>query len=306
MSRLVWKIQLTTALVFILLNAPINAFEFTEQELNFNAGFYSKALKSTVDKDLIVGYLIAKQTSQHAIAEQIYRQATKVGVRHPLWLDQTIKQCLFVTPKNGCELDQSLSQLEQFASSNALVDLYSALNASNNAQLDYALRALQLAASKPEYDDLYYQRFAILLEVMQAHHYPANHLHNAAIKYAHTLVMEPYQALMTLCKSQSANSNDWKKACIDIGKLLVAKGNIFFANMVGFAVQRQALSHDPADADQLAKVNQQREHLNQWRIHAVNTLDFIDGQKRAPDAYYEDLIEFGERIAVENALRLVE
>ena len=74
--------------------------------------------------------------------------------------------------------------------------------------------------------------------------------------------------------------------------------------MVGFALQREALKNDTNDVGRLKKVMEEREALNQWRINAVKILYLIEAQKKGPDSYYSDLVEFGERKAIENALML--
>ena|GEM_PF-5863226 len=183
-----------------------------------------------------------------------------------------------------------------------MANLYTSIHLAREENYESSLSELKLVLEKPEFNDFYWNRFLVLLNVLEEHGYPNDRKHMVSINYGHNLVTNAYNELIALCKRQSSNSLQWKDTCISVGNMLVKDGGIFYANMVGYALQREALSNDPSDKDKLEDVKDKREALHQWRIRAMQALDFIDGQKKGPDSYYKDLINFGEIRAVEIAL----
>ena len=295
---------LNVFLVLIVFSSRLHSFEFSVEEQSFSKQYLSSAKESSSSNKVLVAILIASQLSQSEAIEKFYTQGRTLAFDNMLWLDQAIKKCLFSEKRIICNPTESIEELKKMDQDNGLPHIYSAIYHVRKNDLVTAYEELNSAAKKKKYDDFYWKRFSILLETLKKAGYPKTHLHTAAIKYSHNMVVQPYQELMHLCNEQSKSSLDWRNSCVKIGKLLENKGTIFFANMVGFALQREALKNDTNDVGRLKKVMEEREALNQWRINAVKILDFIEAQKKGPDSYYSDLVEFGERKAIENALML--
>jgi len=284
----------------------INSFalDFSSKELAFSERYLPSTIESSESANIVVGALIASQLGRTEVLNKLYSRGNKLEVYDKLWIDQVIKACLIYKQNISCNQNLLIRKLRAKDSTNALPLVYSALFKSEQNELSAALKDLNEAASLTTYDDYYWKRFSLLLEKLKQNNYPEEHLYTASVKFAHNMVMQPYQEIMNLCNKQSKLSLEWRETCIRLGKLLEKKGNIFFANMVGFALQREALKIDDNDAQRLRKVKDDRETLNQWRVNAVKTLDFLEAQKKAPDSYYSDLVELGERKAIENALKL--
>jgi hypothetical protein len=292
---------LNVFLVLILLSNNSVSLEFSTEEQRLRTQYLSSVNESSSSNNVLVAILIASQLSDSEALDKFYTQGSVLAFKNILWLDQTIKRCLFSEKSMICNPSESIIKLKELDQYNGLPYVYSAIYHARKNDMSKAYEELN-SMPKKKYDDFYWKRFSILLETLKETAYPREHLYTASIKYSHNMVIQPYQELMHLCKEQSSSRPrlDWRTSCINIGKLLENKGTIFFANMVGFALQREALKND---VERLKKVTGDRGILNQWRINAVKTLDFIEAQKKGPDSYYRDLVEFGERRAVENALK---
>ncbi|TQV84858.1 hypothetical protein [Aliikangiella coralliicola] len=300
------KIKLVTAfLVFSIFPLNLWAVELSKHEWKFIESYLPMAAKSNHFSEVVAGIIIANQTGHLNQLELLYSRARAIGYENKLWVDHEIKSCLIAKENKNCDLELLISQLKKLDSENALPYVYSALFRAKNREWSLALADLEKAASRKKYDDYYFKRFSLLLEVLKNSDFPTEYLHTASIKLAHYMVVQPYKKLMDLCNAQAKLSRDWKVTCIQLGELLESEGTIFYANMVGFALQREALSNDEKDTKKLVKVKADREALNQWRINAVQILDFIEAKKKGPDSYYADLINLGERKAIENALKLI-
>ena len=288
----------------IVFSSRLHSLEFSVEEQIFSKQYLSNAKESSSSNTVLVAIFIASQLSQSETLEKFYTQGLTLAFDNIFWFDQATKRCLFSEKRMICNPTESIEELKKMDQDNGLPHIYSAIYHIRKNDLSKAYEELNNAANKKKYDDFYWKRFSILLETLKEAGYPKTHLHTAAIKYSHNMVVQPYQELMHLCNEQSKLSLDWRDSCVKIGNLLENKGTIFFANMVGFALQREALKNDTNDVARLKKVMEEREALNQWRINAVKILDFIEAKKKGPDSYYSDLVEFGERKAIENALML--
>ena len=289
-------------LVFIVYTGNSYSLEFSADEQKFSRQYLSSAIDSSNPNKVLVAILIASQLAQPDLLDKLYTQGSELGVDNILWLDQSIKKCLFSDQNMICDPSTSINNLKKLDQDNGLSYVYSAIYHARKNDILRAYKELNRAAKKKNYDDFYWKKFSTLLETLIKTGYPKKHLYTASVKYSHNMVTQPYQELMKLCNKQAKSSLEWKNSCIKVGELLEQKGTIFFANMVGFALQREALSIEKKDADRLARVKEGRELLNQWRIDAVKKLDFIEAQKKGPESYYIDLVKLGERKAIENAL----
>ena len=294
---------LNVFLVLIAFSSNSFSLEFSVKEQSFSNQYLLNAKESRNSNNVLAAILIASQLSQSEVIDNFFLQGRALASDNTLWHDQVIKQCLFSEKVMICNPSESIMKLKKLDQYNSLPYIYSAIYHARQNDMSKAYEELNKMPNK-KYDDFYWKRFSMLLETLKDAGYPKMHLYTASIKYSHNMVVQPYQELMHLCNVQSKSSLDWRNSCIKIGKLLENKGTIFFANMVGFALQREALKNNVNDAARLKKVMEDREALNQWRINAVKTLDFIEAQKKGPDSYYSDLVEFGERKAIENALML--
>lgn len=253
----------------------------------------------------MVAILIASQLDSQKTLDTLYTLESFLQHSNILLLDQAIKNKLFVKQNPEPELPILIEKLKGLDHHNGLPFTYSTIYHARKNNLLIAFEELNKIAKKNMYNDFYWKRFSTLLNTLQEASYPKEHLYTASVKFSHNIVFQPYKELMNLCNEQSKSSVAWKNSCIQVGKLLEHKGTIFFANMVGFALQREALKHDIDDAAALKKVMVDREILNHWRVNALKNLDFIEAQKKGPDSYYNDLVQFGERKAVENAIKLL-
>jgi len=292
---------LNVFLVLIAFSSNSLSLEFSVEEQSFSNQYLLNAKESSHLNNVLVAILIASQLSQSEVIDSFYLQGRALASDNTLWYDQVIKHCLFSEKIMNCNPSESIMKLKKLDQYNGLPYIYTAIYYARQNDMSKAYEELNKMPNK-KYDDFYWKRFSMLLETLKGAGYPKMHLYTASIKYSHNMVVQPYQELMHLCNEQSKSSLDWRNSCIKIGKLLENKGTIFFANMVGFALQREALKNDANDVARLKKVMKDREALNQWRINALKTLDFIEAQKKGPDSYYSDLVEFGERKAIENAL----
>lgn len=290
-------------LFFVFQCSSIYSIEFNNKE---RAKFRNIIVQATNSHDIstiLTGILIGEHFESRDV-DALYDRGLKLHSPYYLWLDQNIKQCLFSKDFRNCDLKSDIQYLIHQRPGNALPYIYRALLNEKKNHLQDSLNDLQMAIGARDFDDFYWRRFELLSKKFKDHHFPENSLQPAAVNLSFNLVSQTYIQLRTLCKKQSSLNLKWKNTCIEIGKVLVKKGNIFLANMVGYAIQREAFSHTPKDQKKLTIIKSDREKLNQWRIHAVKTLDFITGQKKGPSSYYRDLIELGELQAVKNALKV--
>ncbi len=290
-----------TCIVLVFVSTQSLSSNTLNTDSKFSEIYVKKAIHTKKPSILITAALLSKKFNTSISTNEVYKLVIKQNIDSALLLEQIIKTCLF-KKKTYCKTEEMIFKLKKLTPTRSFPFIYSTLLFVEDNKLDKALLELKEALLINNFHDNYWNVFDIVRTELNNNGFSKDNIQSKSIVYSFHHVIEPYNRIINLCKKQIGRNKDWKETCLKLGETLVLQGNIFYANMVGYALQREVLSINSIDSKKLMSIKSNKEKLNQWRINAVKRLDFISFERDGPLSYYQNLIQLGEIGATKKAL----
>ncbi len=117
--------------------------------------------------------------------------------------------------------------------------------------------------------------------------------------------------IINLCVNQSKINDQWVEPCIQLGKIMETSSTMVLSTFLGYGIQREVLALDKSRKVEYENVKQRSEVFHQFRLRVVNNIKYASMGEDVnfddiPDVFFQDLEKFGERVALQRALDLLD
>jgi hypothetical protein len=285
-----------------LIPAPaINRMELTDAEHLFSLNWLNDIAASTREDDLLVGTMLAEHHDA-SLLPQFFSQPLETADKQKLKLSVAINHCQVDDSSEFCLTTSLENELIQLDPDNLEPYLYAMAYEMKIGDEEGALDYLVQGLSTTQTNDYYLEKLTFVRNKLIDIGYPADEVNWAAETYAGTNFYAFYQQVLTTCTEQSATDGRWVQPCINLGRRLEESGKTAFANVFGFAIQRDVIKTSTTNLEDLQAVLDRELTYRDTLDQAAEKLEWWSDRSVQHDFYYEELLPYGEFSAITRAL----
>jgi hypothetical protein len=286
-----------------LISSPtiINRMDLTDAEHNFSLNWLKDVAASTREDDLLVGTMVAEYHNPSLIP-QFFSRHFETLEKKRLKLSIAINHCQIDGTSDFCKTSSLETELIQLDPENLEPFLYAMAHeidvGDEAGALDYLIQGLRTAQT----NDYYLEKLTLVRNKLIDIGYPADEVNWAAETYAGHNFYAFYQHVLAVCTEQSSTKSQWVQPCMKLGRRLEEAGRTAFANVFGFAIQRDVIQASATDLENLQAVLDREKTYRQALDRAAEKLVWWSDRSLQHDFFYEELLPYGEFSAIARAL----
>lgn len=260
---------------------------------------------SSVD-ELVVASLFAETHQLNAHHWGFLQAALAHPQNNSFAYEIAINTCNEAANWHGCKKEAFINKLLALSPNNINSYLYLVVYKYEVGLKTEALNALKKAVIASFFKDSFFSSSNRVLNTLRSIGYPESHIRFRAAQYfgAGWGAFSSYGQMISICKSESESSEEWRAMCLSLGEKIFNSGSTFLATRAGLAIQKATLTASNTSIDKINEVERLRNYTHYWREYAVDKLDFLKGEGSPdyPPDYFERAVNQGEIDAISNAL----